>query len=54
MKWLVLAFFAAAFLCSLHWLDSGERNYSSSTQIALAASALAGWAVVCVLGIAML
>lgn len=50
MKWLVLVFFAAAFVSSLLWLDSSERRFTPSQQTTLAAVAMAGWAIVLFLG----
>ena len=50
MKWLVISFFAVAFFSSLLWFDSGERKYTPSQKTALAVIALAGWALVLVLG----
>ena len=50
MKWLVLAFFAAAFVSSLLWLDSNERRFTPSQQAILAAVAMTGWAFVLLLG----
>jgi hypothetical protein len=50
MKWLVLAFFAVAFVSSLLWIDSSERRFTPSQQTIVAAVAMTGWAIVLFLG----
>lgn len=54
MKWLILALFIAAFMSSMFWFESGERNYTPTHKTALAIAALGGWALVLVLGTVML
>ena len=51
MKWLVLAFFAIAFVSSLLWIDSKGRRVETSRLVFLAATAMTGWAVVLLLGL---
>jgi hypothetical protein len=50
MKWLVLAAFAPAFVTSLMYLSAGERKLPRSQQMTLGIAALAGWALVLLLG----
>jgi hypothetical protein len=50
MKWVVLAFFAVAFVSSLLWIDSTERKFNPSQQTIVAAIALTAWGIVLFLG----
>ena len=54
MKLLIIAIFAVAFLSSLLWFDSGERNYTAPQRALLAVMALTGWSLVLLLGVAQL
>jgi len=50
MKWLVLAVFLPAFVSSLMYLDAAERKLTRSQRTTVGIAALAGWALVLLLG----
>jgi hypothetical protein len=50
MKWLIVVIFGIACVSSVVWYEATERNLSSLQRAAIGVAALAGWALVLVLG----